>query len=420
MSKILIKGATVKGRTVDLLIDGNVISRIAPSIDVPADKVISGKDRTVIPGLVNMHTHAAMTLMRGASEDLPLRQWLEKIWSIEADLDPEMIYWGTKLAALEMVRSGTTCFLDQYWFEDSAAKACQEVGIRSNNCFVVLDKHDPANAEPTKERCLAAFERSKGWGPLQRFQIACHAPYTVSDDMFQWSSEFARKNGLIMHIHLSETRQETLDSIAQYGQTPPEHLESLGVLGPEVVAAHCVWVNDSDIDILAKRKVNVVHNVNSNLKIASGDKFRYNEMRDRGINVCIGTDGAASSNNLDIMESMKTMALMQKGWREDPKALPLGELMDVATVNAAKALRLNAGRVEEGALADICLVATDSPAFVPNFNFEADFVYAANSSCIDTVIIDGKVVMENRHVKGEEEIMKEAGKMALKLCKKYL
>jgi len=420
MSKILIKGATIKGKETDLLIDGNIISKIAPKIDVQADRVISGKDRTVIPGLINMHTHAAMTLLRGASEDLSLQQWLNKIWSIEADLDPEMIYWGTKLAALEMIQSGTTCFLDQYWNEDSAAKACAEVGIRSNNCFVVLDKHDTANAEPIKERCLQALERSRSWGPLQKFQIACHAPYTVSDDMFQWSSNFARQNGLLLHIHLSETRQENLESVAQYGQSPTEHLESIGVLGPEVVAAHCVWVEDRDLDILAKRKVNVVHNVNSNLKIASGDKFKYNEMKQRGINVCIGTDGAASSNNLDIMEAMETMALIQKGWREDPKALPLQELMDIATVNAAKALKLDAGRVEEGALADICLVNTDNPAFIPNFNFNADFIYSANSSCIDTVIIDGKVVMEGRHVKDEEEIMREANKMAWKLCKKYL
>ncbi|MCI2082313.1 MAG: amidohydrolase [Bacteroidales bacterium] len=420
MNSILIQKVNLEGSDVDVLIQGNRISRIAPSIDFRADRIISGRNRTIIPGLVNMHTHAAMTLMRGVAEDMPLSRWLEFIWKIENDLDDDMIYWGTKLAALEMIKSGTTCFLDQYWREGYAAKACEEVGIRSNNCFVVLDKHDPANAEPIKERCMAAFESSKKWGPLQSFQVACHAPYTVSDDMFQWTSDFARKNNLLLHIHLAETISECLDSVNSYGQTPVEHLESLGVLGPEVIAAHCVWIDGDDIDILSRRKVNVVHNVNSNLKIASGYRFKYDELKQAGVNVCIGTDGAASSNNLDVKEAMKTMALLQKGWRADPKAMPIDEIMDIATVNGAKALRIDAGKVKEGALADVCLVRTDTPAFVPDFNFKSNFIYSSDSSCIDTVIVDGRIVMDERHVEGEEEIMKEAEKTAWKLCKKYL
>lgn len=427
MNTILIHNINLSGSKVDILIEGNRIKSITPSSGarVPecfkgCGRILSGENRTAIPGLVNMHTHAAMTLMRGVAEDMPLGNWLDYIWKIEDNLDEDMIYWGTKLAALEMVKSGTTCFLDQYWDEDAAARACSEIGIRSNNCFVVLDRHNGADDEAIKDKCLASFERSRKWGPLQRFQMACHAPYTVSDEMFRWSSDFARRNSLLLHIHLAETRKECLDSESLYGQSPAEHLESLGVLGPEVVAAHCVWVDDRDIEILGKRGVNAVHNINSNLKIASGYRFRYDEMKNAGVNVCLGTDGCASSNNLDIKEAMKTMALMQKGWRENPKAMPLDDIIDIATVNGAKALGLDAGRIAEGSLADICLVRTDSPAFVPDFNFKADFIYAADSSCIDTVIIDGKVVMEGRHVKGEDEIMLEAGKAARRLCAKFI
>ena len=182
------------------------------------------------------------------------------------------------------------------------------------------------------------------------------------------------------------------------GMSPVEYLDSLGVLGPDVIAAHSLWLSDKDVEILGKRGVTCVHNVNSNLKLASGYKFRYNELRDAGANVCLGTDGCASSNNLDMLETMKTAAIVQKAWRNDPAAMPLNELLSMATVNAAKALGLNAGKIEEGALADLLIINTDSHNFLSSGSFEANLVYSAHSDCVDSVICNGKFIMRNYHI----------------------
>jgi 5-methylthioadenosine/S-adenosylhomocysteine deaminase len=192
-------------------------------------------------------------------------------------------------------------------------------------------------------------------------------------------------------------------------------LEKLGVLGPEVIAAHCVWLSNNDMDIMAKYGVTPVHNINSNLKLASGYKFLYNELKERGINVTLGTDGNGSSNNLDMRETMKTAALLQKGWREDPTALPLNELMDMATVNGAKALGIDAGEIKVGKLADINIIDIDNYAFTPNINFLSNLVYSANSSCIESVICNGKFVMKNRVVEGEKEILEKVNSIYKKL-----
>ena len=201
--------------------------------------------------------------------------------------------------------------------------------------------------------------------------------------------------------------------MAQHGCSPVEYLDRLGVLGPDVIAAHTLWLSENDIEILGRRGVNCVHNVNSNLKLASGYKFLYNELRDAGANICLGTDGCASSNNLDMLETMKTSAMIQKAWRDDPTAMPLHELMNMATVNAGKALGLNIGKIEEGALADILIVNTEGYNFISPGSFEANLVYSAHSDCIESVICNGRFVMRDRVVPGEEQILNDA-KQALK------
>ena len=213
------------------------------------------------------------------------------------------------------------------------------------------------------------------------------------------------KERLLLHIHLSETAKEQEDSFRLHKLSPTGYLESLGMLSPKVLAAHCVWMSEKDIELLALHDVKIVHNINSNLKLASGYKFKYKEFKDAGLTVTLGTDGCASSNNLDMLEAMKTAALVQKAWREDPTVMPLNELMDMATVNGAKALDLDCGSIEEGKLADMVLIDIDNYAFTPNYNFLANLIYSANSSCVDTVICNGDIVMENRHVNGEEEIL---------------
>ncbi|MDD2491092.1 MAG: amidohydrolase [Bacteroidales bacterium] len=416
MSSILIKKATLEGIETDILIKDKRIEKIATEIDFIADKVINAKGKWVVPGFVNMHTHAAMTLMRGIGEDMHLIDWLEnRIWPVEKKLDDEMVYWGSKLAALEMVKTGTTTFNDQYWKVPSSVKAIEEAGLRSVQPFVILDQMNTSLSSQIKNDCEELFQLSKGWSDLHTFAIGIHSPYSVTAEMIKWGSNFARERGLIVHIHLSETEWENNESLKKHGVSPTKYLEQLGVLGPEVVAAHSLWLNDNDIEILSKYDVKVVHNINSNLKIASGYKFRYNEMRDAGLTVTLGTDGCASSNNLDMLEAMKTAALVQKAWRGDPTSLPISELMNLATLNGGKSLGIKTGLIKEGWLADISLIDIDNYAFTPNINFLANLIYSANSSCIDTVICNGKVVMEGRKVLGEGEILENVNRLYKKL-----
>lgn len=415
-NNILIKDILFNESKVDILIKGNKIDKIAPLLQCPSCEVIDGKGKAIIPGFMNMHTHAAMTLMRGIGEDMVLKEWLyNKIWPIEQKLDNELVYWGTKLACLEMLKTGTTFFNDQYWHLEAAVKATSEMGLRSVQPFVILDLGDKSKAQKIKEECTLAWENSKKWGPLNSFAIGIHAPYSVSEEMLVWAANFAREKNLLVHIHVSETENENLESIEKHGLTPTAYLEKLGVLGPNVIAAHCLWIDNNDMAILAKRGVKVVHNINSNLKIASGYKFRYNEFRDSGVVVTLGTDGCASSNNLDMLETMKTTALVQKGWRGDATAMPINELMDLSSKNGGIAVGINTGVIEEGALADLAIINIDNYAFTPNINLFANLIYSANSSCVHTVICDGKIVMRDRKVKGEEEILDNVNRLFKKL-----
>ncbi|MEA4867937.1 MAG: amidohydrolase [Rikenellaceae bacterium] len=413
---ILIKGVLLDGVTKDIHVKGQRIESIGNNLDTSATTVINGKGKAAIPGFINMHTHAAMTLMRGIGEDMTLMEWLfEKIWPTEKKLDDELVYWGTKLACLEMLKTGTTCFNDQYWNLDAAVKAAEEMGLRSVQPFVILDLNDSSKWEKIKEDCTLAWEKSKSWGALNTFAVGIHAPYSVSEQMLQWGCNFARERDLLVHIHISETEKENMDSIEKHGLTPTAYLDKIGLLGPNVIAAHCLWIDDNDMQILAKRGVKVVHNINSNLKIASGYKFRYKEFLEAGVVVTLGTDGCASSNNLDMLETMKTTALLQKGWRGDPSAMPMNELMDLATKNGGIALGIDAGVIKEGALADISLIDIENYAFTPNIDFYANLIYSANSSCVDTVLCNGKVLMQNRNVIGEEEILFNVNRLYRKL-----
>ncbi|MFA5641834.1 MAG: amidohydrolase [Bacteroidales bacterium] len=413
---ILIKDILFNNSKIDILIKGNKIAKIAPSLECSSCEVINGNGKAIIPGFMNMHTHAAMTLMRGIGEDMTLKDWLfNKIWPTEQKLDGELIYWGTKLACLEMLKTGTTFFNDQYWYLEEAVKATAEMGLRSIQPYVILDLGDRSKASKIKEECTQAWENSKRWGPLNSFAIGIHAPYSVSEEMIVWATNFAKERDLLVHIHVSETESENQESIAKHGLTPTAYLDKLGVLGPNVIAAHCLWIDNDDMAILAKRGVKVVHNINSNLKIASGYKFRYNEFRDSGVVLTLGTDGCASSNNLDMLETMKTTALLQKGWRGDATAMPINELMDLSTKNAGLAIGVNCGIIKEGALADLTIIDIDNYAFTPNINLYANLIYSANSSCVNTVICNGKILMRERKVKGQEEILENVNRLYKKL-----
>lgn len=407
---ILLKKILLDGSKADILIDGARISRITPSSGDSSGEsgaeIIDCDGKVAMPAFVNMHTHAAMALMRGMEEDVPLAEWLGKIWEREAKLDEEFVYHSTKVACLEMIKTGTVTFNDQYWFFPAAHRAAIEMGLRPAVSYVVLDHHDRDEAERQKEQCVRMYEEASTWNDGTIFTVSVHAVYSVSEDLIVWASDFARSHGLKLHIHIAESEKEDLECKASTGGlSPTEYLDRLGVLGPHVIGAHTLWLSEHDIELLGKYRVNCVHNINSNTKLASGYKFKYNELRDAGANVCIGTDGCASSNNLDMLEAMKTTALFQKAWRKNPAAMPLEELISMATVNGAKALGLDTGILREGALADILIVDTDNSFFLSPGSFLANFIYSAHSDCIDSVISGGRFVMRNRKVEGEKEIL---------------
>ena len=422
MGRILIKDIYLEGKQSDILIEGNRISRIADRIDntYPDAKVISGKGKAVIPGFANMHTHAAMTMMRGSKEDEKLQSWLAGIWEMETRLDDEIVYWGTKLACAEMIKSGTTFFNDQYFHVDSAVMATAEMGIRGAHSFVFLDLGDEGKIMRQREHCQKAYDESRKWSESDIFEIGVHSIYTVSEENILWACNFAREHNLKVHIHIAETAQELQDCMKEHSCTPVQYLDNLGIFSDNIIAAHCIWLDGNDIKTLGKHGVNVVHNINSNLKLASGYKFKYQELEDAGANICLGTDGVASNNNLDMMETMKITALVQKAWRKDPSSIHLAQLLDSATCNGYKAFGMNGGAIKEGALADLSIIDIDNYYFTPNINFLANLVYSAHSDCVQTVICDGKVVMENRQVAGEEEILSNVRRLYGKLLGKTI
>ena len=413
-NSILLKNIQLDGEKSDILIKGDRIHEICTagqsSVVADADvKIVECEGKAAFPGLINMHTHAGMSMMRGIGEDITFHEWIDRIWEIEKDIDEDYVYHATKVACLEMIKTGTTTFNDQYWHVEAAYRAASEMGVRPAVSYVILDRNDPEESERQKMQCRKVFDASLSWNDPAIFMISIHAIYSVREEMILWAAAFAREHGLKIHVHVSETKKEVEDCMAAHGgMSPVEYLDSLGVLGPDVIAAHTLWLSDNDVRILGERGVTCVHNVNSNLKLSSGYRFLYNELRDAGANVCLGTDGCASSNNLDMLEAMKTSAMVQKAWREDPSAMPLNELAAMAGVNAGNALGLDLGRIVPGALADVLIVDVQGYQFLSPGSFEANLVYSAHSDVIDSVICNGRFVMKGRVVPGEKEILDAA------------
>ncbi|MDF9830628.1 amidohydrolase [Parabacteroides sp. PF5-6] len=372
--------------------------------------------KAVVPGFVNAHTHAAMTLFRGFGDDMALMPWLEqKIWPNEARMTDEDVYWGAKLACLEMIKSGTTTFYDMYQRLEATAQAVDEMGIRAVLSGVCFDHFKPELAERSKKSIPELQKKMENYSDRLRFSLGPHAIYTVSGELLQWIDRYSKDNNLLIHLHLAETQGEVDDSLRNFGLTPVRYLHQLGILSPRLLIAHGIYVDKEEIALLAEYGVKVAHNPASNMKLGSGIRFPFVEMKEAGVTVGIGTDGCSSSNNLDMVEAMKLAALLGKGWRKDPEILTAPEMLYAATEAGAAIAGLNTGRIAEGCLADLCLIDLCSPVFTPNFNFVSNLVYAANGSSVDTVICDGKILMENRKVPGEEEILRQAQGVALRL-----
>lgn len=384
------------------------------------EKVINGQNKLAMPGFINTHTHAAMTLLRGYADDLPLMEWLQnKIWPLEEKLTPEHIYWGTMLAIAEMIRGGTTTFADMYFCMDEVAKAAELTGIRA-----VLAR-GMVGIGPQADLALKQSEDFiKDWHNGAKGRITTmlgpHAPYTCPPDYLKKVLVLAEKTGVGIHIHVAETNTEFRDIKREYGKTPVEHLESLGLFEHKVLAAHCVHLTENDMEIMARYDVGVAHNPESNMKLASGIA-PVPQMIDARITVALGTDGASSNNNLDMLQEMRTCALLHKVNNMDPTVIPAYTALKMATVNGARVLGLEdrVGQLKAGMKADFILIDLDKPHMNPRYDLVANVVYAAQAGDVDTVIINGDIVMENKVIKtfDEKEVIEKAALIASELVK---
>lgn len=410
--RILLKGFTIlpaaggPEEDLSLVIEGERIARIGSSAELaggPFDRVIEGRGKLVMPGLVNAHTHLAMVLFRGYADDLPLSTWLEEaIWPAERDLKPQEVYWASLLGIAELLRSGVTAFADMYLFMDEVARAVEESGIRAQLAYGLIAA-DRAEEERELAKGLELVDRWQG-AAGGRLQVALgpHAPYTCGAGLWQRAAELAQERGLMLHTHLAETEDEVAESYKNHGKSPVEYLEGLGVLAAPVLAAHCVHLSDKDIEILAEHGVHVVHNPTSDMKLGSGIA-PVERLLEAGVNVALGTDGAASNNDLDMWEELRLAALLAKVGG-DPTALPAPRALQLATVNGARALGLEeTGELKEGMVADLIILDLDRPHLVPQHDLAANLVYAAHASDVETVLVAGEILMENREIKRFDE-----------------
>ncbi len=426
MADIIIKNAYVLTMDPDagdlkngtVVIEDGKITEIGENTKESADTVIDAKGSVVMPGLVNTHTHAAMTLFRGYADDLQLAEWLQQhIWPAEAQLTAEDVYKGSLLACLEMIRSGTTSFADMYFFMDETAKAVEASGLRASLSHGLIELWNKEKGETDlKEgkRFVRAWQGAAD-GRIKTM-YGPHAPNTCSDEFFAKVREEASRDGAGIHLHLLETEAELLEMKEKYGKCSVHMLEDIGFFGPDVLAAHCVWLSDGDIEIIRKRGVNVSHNVVSNMKLASGIA-PVHKMLEKGVNVSLGTDGCASNNNLDLFEEMKTAALLHKVNTFSPTALPARQVLEMGTVKGAKALDPETGILKAGQKADLIIVDMKKPHLTPCFDIPSHLVYSARGSDVRTTIVNGKVLMDDYRVLvlDEQKVMDEAQKAAEEL-----
>jgi 5-methylthioadenosine/S-adenosylhomocysteine deaminase len=417
---MLIAGVTIDGSTGDIAIDETgTIAGIGKDArkTIDADIVIDGSDRLAVPGLVNTHTHAAMSLLRGYADDMILQDWLsQKIWPLEAHLTGDDVYAGTKLACLEMIKSGTVAFNDMYFFMDRAADAADEMGMRATLAYGFIDLSIPEKreAEIKATETLVRHVRSLD-NPRIKAAVGPHSVYTVSPEGLSWCAEFAREQDIGIHVHLSETEKEVVDCVAQSGKRPAALLDDCGCLTQRTVAAHCCWLDEAECRLLGQRGVSASHNPASNMKLAVNRAMPYHWLKASGANVSLGTDGCSSNNNLDMFEEMKFAALLQKFAWNSPTLLPAGEAVTMATAAGARALGTGPGTLTVGAPADIVLLDARAVCTTPLYHPDSNLVYACNGSAVMTVLCQGRVLMHERTVPGEEEILREAAATARSL-----
>jgi len=401
-----------------IAVKGDTIVAVGPRTDLTAkftpSQTIDARGKLVLPGFINGHTHVPMTLFRGLHDDVTLNDWLYKyIFPAEKkNVNEEFVRWGTRLAAAEQIRSGVTTFADMYYFEDAVAEETKAAGMRGVLGETFIDFPAPDNK--SEAEMLAYTERFlKKWkgDPLIHAAVAPHSIYTCSQKMLQDAAALARKYHAPILIHVAEMKKEWEDSQKQHGMSPVQYLDKIGVLGPDVVSAHCIFVDEADRQTLSEKQVGCVHNPSSNMMLASGVS-PVPEMRAAGVGVGLGTDGPAGSNNdLDLMEEIDLAAKLAKITKMDPLALNAKAVVEMATIEGARALHLEKeiGSLEAGKKADLILISLDEPNAVPMYSVYSQIAYSLKTSDVQTVVIGGRVVMRDRKlltVNQEEAIAK--------------
>ncbi len=384
----------------NIYIKDNVITHIGEiREDIQVERIIDGKNKVAMPGLINAHTHIGMSLLRNFADDLPLHDWLtKKIWPTEAKLDAKDIYWGSLLSMVEMIQSGTTAFCDMYFFMDEVGKGLEESGIRGVlTRGLIEDNQAQVKLDETKELFKTWNGRGKG---RIKVMVAPHAPYTCSPDFLKETVKLAKELNTGLHIHLSETKKEVEDSFDLYGKSPIKHVYDLGLFDLHTIGAHCVHVDDEDMEIMKEKNVFPVNNPGSNLKLASGFA-PVDKMLKRGIHVALGTDGSSSNNNLNMFEEINLAAIINKAVNLDAVSVPAISALEMGTINGARALQWDKeiGSIEVGKKADMILIDIDKPHLYPHHNLISSLAYGVQASDVDTVIVDGKIIMEKREIK---------------------
>ena len=410
---LAVTGAALDDEVVGLRCVDGLIAEVGPEVTpLPGDETIEAGGMPLVPTLVNGHTHAAMTLFRGYGGDLPLMRWLEeKIWPVEAKLEAEDVYWGTRLACAEMIRTGTGCFWDMYWQPEATARAVEDAGLRATIGGPLFDA-DGRSAE-VRARVSAELDALAGSPAEIDAALAPHSIYTVSEGLLRWAGEQAGERGLALQIHLSETEGEATDCLAAHGERPAAYLDRLGLLGERTVLAHGVWLDQAELELIAERGATVVANPVANMKLAVGGVLPYPAARQAGVAVGLGTDGPGSNDSLDLFSDLKTFALTQRHAAGDATVIPADEALEIAT-GARAPLLGGAEPLSVGAPADFLLLRGDS-AELSIGNLASDLVYAASGSVVDTTVVAGRVLMRGGEVEGTAEIVARARERTVRL-----
>jgi 5-methylthioadenosine/S-adenosylhomocysteine deaminase len=414
VSLTVVHGSRPDGNAVGLRAVDGVIHAFGPDVTPePGDDVLDAHGDVVVEGLVNGHTHAAMTLLRGYGSDLPLMRWLqEKIWPAESRLTDDDVYWGTRLACAEMIRSGTVRFWDMYWRPVQVARAVRDAGLRATVGPPLLDGLDPSRSRRACAAAADALDALAGFDERVQPSLAPHGIYTVSEASLAWVAEQSAARDVPVHLHFLETEDEVTGCVARAGVRPGAYLDRLGLLSPRTVLAHGVWMEDEELELVATGGATVVTTPVSNLKLAVGRVFPYARARAHGIPVALGTDGASSNNGLDLLQDVKVLALVQKHATNDPAALPAAEAWAVATGQLAPAL--GARGVAVGAPADFVLVRAAAPELAPGHLVE-NLVYAAAGSAVSATVVAGRVLLRDGVVEDENEVRAKVVECARRL-----